>query len=144
MDFGSIGQALNFFETGRVVKLLRELNVEALIRNPAFLGGMAAVAVIALFMRWRGLLVTLLSVGGFSGVGDYTLPQGNGGTNRHSDNDIATTIAAAQPGTRVDMLYGIGGTPEGVISAAALKCVGGGIQGRLWPRNDEERALLRR
>ena len=37
------------------------------------------------------------------------------------------------------MLYGIGGTPEGVISAAALKCVGGGIQGRLWPRNDDER-----
>ena len=41
------------------------------------------------------------------------------------------------------MLYGIGGTPEGVISAAALKCVGGGIQGRLWPRNDEERAAAR-
>ena len=37
------------------------------------------------------------------------------------------------------MLYGIGGTPEGVISATALKCVGGGIQGKLWPRNDEER-----
>src|SRR5439155_19632585 len=51
-------------------------------------------------------------------------------------------IAAAQPGTGVDMLYGIGGTPEGVISAAALKCVGGGIQGRLWPRDDEERARL--
>src|SRR6478672_2468024 len=49
-------------------------------------------------------------------------------------------IAAAQPGTGVDMLYGIGGTPEGVISAAALKCVGGGIQGRLWPRDDAERA----
>jgi fructose-1,6-bisphosphatase II len=40
------------------------------------------------------------------------------------------------------MLYGIGGTPEGVISAAALKCVGGGIQGRLWPRNDDERKQL--
>ena len=40
------------------------------------------------------------------------------------------------------MLYGIGGTPEGVISAAALKCVGGGIQGRLWPRDDEERQQL--
>ena len=40
------------------------------------------------------------------------------------------------------MLYGIGGTPEGVISAAALKCVGGGIQARLWPRNDEERQRL--
>jgi fructose-1,6-bisphosphatase II len=58
------------------------------------------------------------------------------------DGDVAPAIAAAQPGTGVDMLYGIGGTPEGVISAAALKCVGGGIQARLWPRNDEERQKL--
>jgi fructose-1,6-bisphosphatase II len=58
------------------------------------------------------------------------------------DGDVAPAIAAAQPGTGVDMLYGIGGTPEGVISAAALKCVGGGIQGRLWPRSDEERQSL--
>ncbi|HUJ55919.1 MAG TPA: class II fructose-bisphosphatase [Gaiellaceae bacterium] len=58
------------------------------------------------------------------------------------DGDVAPAIAAAQPGTSVDMLYGIGGTPEGVISAAALKCVGGGIQGRLWPRNDDERRQL--
>ena len=60
------------------------------------------------------------------------------------DGDVAPAIAAAQPGTGVDMLYGIGGTPEGVISAAALKCVGGGIQGRLWPRNDDERQQLAR
>jgi fructose-1,6-bisphosphatase II len=58
------------------------------------------------------------------------------------DGDVAPAIAAAQPGTGVDMLYGIGGTPEGVISAAALKCVGGAIQGRLWPRNDDERKAL--
>jgi fructose-1,6-bisphosphatase II len=58
------------------------------------------------------------------------------------DGDVAPAIAAAQAGTGVDMLYGVGGTPEGVISAAALKCVGGGIQGRLWPRNDEERTVL--
>ncbi len=58
------------------------------------------------------------------------------------DGDVAPAIAAAQPGTGVDMLYGIGGTPEGVISAAALKCVGGGIQARLWPRNDDERQKL--
>ena len=58
------------------------------------------------------------------------------------DGDVAPAIAAAQPGTSVDMLYGIGGTPEGVISAAALKCVGGGIQGRLWPRDDDERQQL--
>jgi fructose-1,6-bisphosphatase II len=58
------------------------------------------------------------------------------------DGDVAPSIAAAQPATGVDMLYGIGGTPEGVISAAALKCVGGGIQGRLWPRNETERQEL--
>jgi fructose-1,6-bisphosphatase II len=58
------------------------------------------------------------------------------------DGDVAPAIAAARPGTGVDMLYGIGGTPEGVISAAALKCVGGGIQGRLWPRDDAERQKL--
>jgi fructose-1,6-bisphosphatase II len=58
------------------------------------------------------------------------------------DGDVAPSIAAAQPGTGVDLLYGVGGTPEGVISAAALKCVGGGIQGRLWPRDDAERQQL--
>ncbi len=58
------------------------------------------------------------------------------------DGDVAPAIAAAQAGTGVDLLYGIGGTPEGVISAAALKCVGGGIQGRLWPRDDDERQKL--
>jgi fructose-1,6-bisphosphatase II len=55
------------------------------------------------------------------------------------DGDVAPAIAAAQPGTGVDLLMGVGGTPEGVIAAAALKCVGGGVQGKLWPRNDEER-----
>jgi len=58
------------------------------------------------------------------------------------DGDVAPAIAAARPETGVDLLYGIGGTPEGVISAAALKCVGGGIQGKLWPRTDEERQAL--
>jgi fructose-1,6-bisphosphatase II len=59
-----------------------------------------------------------------------------------TDGDVAPAIAAAQPGTGVDLLMGIGGTPEGVLSAAALKCVGGAIQGKLWPRNDEERQSL--
>jgi fructose-1,6-bisphosphatase II len=58
------------------------------------------------------------------------------------DGDVAPAIAAARPETGVDLLYGIGGTPEGVISAAALKAVGGGMQGKLWPRNDEERRAL--
>jgi fructose-1,6-bisphosphatase II len=58
------------------------------------------------------------------------------------DGDVAPAIAAARPETGVDMLYGVGGTPEGVISAAALKTVGGGIQAKLWPRDDEERQRL--
>jgi fructose-1,6-bisphosphatase II len=58
------------------------------------------------------------------------------------DGDVAPAIAAARPETGVDILYGVGGTPEGVISACALKCVGGGMQGKLWPRDDEERRKL--
>jgi fructose-1,6-bisphosphatase II len=58
------------------------------------------------------------------------------------DGDVAPAIAAAQAGTGVDLLMGIGGTPEGVISAAAIKCLGGALQGKLWPRNDEERQRL--
>jgi fructose-1,6-bisphosphatase II len=58
------------------------------------------------------------------------------------DGDVAPAIAAARPETGVDMLYGVGGTPEGVISACALKCVGGGMQGKLWPRDDAERQKL--
>jgi fructose-1,6-bisphosphatase II len=59
-----------------------------------------------------------------------------------TDGDVAPAIAAARPTTGVDLLMGIGGTPEGVIAAAALKCVGGGVQGKLWPRNAEERHEL--
>src|SRR6266496_2350752 len=70
------------------------------------------------------------------------LRQAGAKVNLIRDGDVAPAIAAAQTTTGVDMLYGIGGTPEGVISAAALKCVGGGIQGKLWPRDDEERQQL--
>jgi len=56
-----------------------------------------------------------------------------------SDGDVAAAIEVAKAGAAADMMLGIGGTPEGVIAAAALKCMGGHIQGRLWPRNDEER-----
>jgi fructose-1,6-bisphosphatase II len=60
-----------------------------------------------------------------------------------SDGDVAGAIAAARESSPVDMLYGVGGTPEGVIAACAIKCLGGVIQGRLWPRNDEERAAAK-
>ena len=55
------------------------------------------------------------------------------------DGDVAGALQTAWPEAGADMLIGIGGTPEGVISAAALKCMGGEQQGRLWPRTDEER-----
>jgi len=70
------------------------------------------------------------------------LRQAGARVNLIRDGDVAPAIAAARPETGVDLLYGIGGTPEGVISAAALKCVGGGIQGKLWPRTPEERQAL--
>src|SRR5438552_12930793 len=57
------------------------------------------------------------------------------------DGDVAGAISTAWPDSGADILFGIGGTPEGVIAAAALKCMGGELQGRLWPRNDKERKL---
>ncbi len=56
------------------------------------------------------------------------------------DGDVAGAISTAWPESGADILYGIGGTPEGVIAAAALKCMGGEQQGKLYPRNDEERS----
>ena len=56
-----------------------------------------------------------------------------------SDGDVAGAIMATRPGTGVDLLLGVGGTPEGIISACAIKCLGGVIQGRLWPKDDAER-----
>jgi fructose-1,6-bisphosphatase II len=56
------------------------------------------------------------------------------------DGDVAGAISTAWPDSGADILFGIGGTPEGVIAAAALKCMGGELMGRLWPRNDEETA----
>jgi fructose-1,6-bisphosphatase II len=54
--------------------------------------------------------------------------------------DVSAALLAVSDDRPVDLLWGIGGTPEGVISAAALKCIGGELLGRLWPRDDEERA----
>ncbi|HEX3830114.1 MAG TPA: class II fructose-bisphosphatase [Sporichthyaceae bacterium] len=56
-----------------------------------------------------------------------------------TDGDVAGAIMAASEGTGCDLLLGVGGTPEGIIAACAIKCIGGMIQGRLWPRDDDER-----
>jgi fructose-1,6-bisphosphatase II len=55
------------------------------------------------------------------------------------DGDVSAALLAVMDDTPVDLLWGIGGTPEGVISAAAIKCIGGQMLGRLWPRDEEER-----
>jgi fructose-1,6-bisphosphatase II len=57
-----------------------------------------------------------------------------------TDGDVAGAMLAVSDNTPVDLLWGIGGTPEGVISAAAIKCIGGELVGRLYPRSDEERS----
>ena len=56
-----------------------------------------------------------------------------------TDGDVSAALFAVSRQTGVDLLWGIGGTPEGVISAAAIKCLGGQMLGRLWPRDDDER-----
>jgi fructose-1,6-bisphosphatase II len=58
------------------------------------------------------------------------------------DGDVAGALMAAMPDTGLDLLVGIGGATEGTISACALKCMGGNLQSRIWPRNDEERQLI--
>jgi fructose-1,6-bisphosphatase II len=60
-----------------------------------------------------------------------------------TDGDVSGALNAVSPDRQADFLWGIGGTPEGVISAAAVKCIGGALVGRLWPRDDEERAAAR-
>ena len=56
-----------------------------------------------------------------------------------TDGDVSAALFAVSEGTGVDLLWGIGGTPEGVLSAAAIKCLGGQILGKLWPRDEQER-----
>jgi fructose-1,6-bisphosphatase II len=56
-----------------------------------------------------------------------------------TDGDVSASLLAVSDNSPVDLLWGIGGTPEGVISAAAIKCLGGHVIGRLWPRDDAER-----
>ena len=54
------------------------------------------------------------------------------------DGDVAGAIATCQDSNSIDMMMGIGGTPEGIITACAMKCMGGEIQGKLWPKDEEE------
>ncbi len=66
------------------------------------------------------------------------------GVNLIPDGDVAGVIAVTDPDTNIDIYVGSGGAPEGVLAAAALRCVGGQFQGRLLFRNDDERARARK
>ncbi|MHB1445051.1 MAG: class II fructose-bisphosphatase [Acidimicrobiales bacterium] len=57
------------------------------------------------------------------------------------DGDVAGVMSTAWPGSGADILFGVGGTPEAILAACAIKCMGGELQGRLWPRTPEERAI---
>jgi fructose-1,6-bisphosphatase II len=59
-----------------------------------------------------------------------------------TDGDVAGAIMAVRPGTGVDLLLGVGGTPEGIIAACAVKCLGGVMQAKLWPSDDAERGQV--
>jgi fructose-1,6-bisphosphatase II len=59
------------------------------------------------------------------------------------DGDVAAAIETARPGTGIDILMGIGGTPEGVVTAAAMSALGGVIQGQLMPQNEKEKAAVK-
>ncbi len=56
-----------------------------------------------------------------------------------SDGDVSAVLVAVSPDRPIDLLWGVGGTPEGVLAAAAVKCIGGGLIGRLWPRDETEK-----
>ena len=75
MNSTSIAELLQDFETARVIAYLQTLDLQELIHNPYFLGGIGTLGIIALLMRWRVLLVTILSLSGFVWLLSYTLAQ---------------------------------------------------------------------
>lgn len=75
MDFSTIIEFLQRFETSRVIDYLRSLDLNTMLHNPWLLGGIALLAIAALLLRWRLLLVTLFTVSGLTGLIVYTLEQ---------------------------------------------------------------------
>jgi hypothetical protein len=76
MDFSMVVEFLRRFETERVLRFLTEMKVGDLIHNPWFLGSMGTLALLSLLMKWRLLLVSILSVTGLAGLISYTLARG--------------------------------------------------------------------
>ena len=87
MDWSGLTDFLSQFETEKVLTFLDEMNVSELIYNPWFLGSMGVLALLALLMRWRLLLSSILLVTGLAGLISYTLEQGTslqGGLNNQT------------------------------------------------------------
>jgi hypothetical protein len=76
VDFASVMKFLQQFETDKVIDYLKTLNLQELIKNPYFLGGTGALGIIAFLMRWKVLLVVILTLAGFVALLSYTLEQG--------------------------------------------------------------------
>lgn len=76
MNLSAISDFFKNFETQRVIRALNEMNLGELIHDPLFLGGMGALALLSLIMKWRLLLVAILSVTGLAGIIAYTLEKG--------------------------------------------------------------------
>ena len=76
MDFSAVADFLQHFQTENVIQFLQGMNADQLVYNPWFLGTMGVLAVVSLLMRWRLLLVTILSITGFTWLISYTLEQG--------------------------------------------------------------------
>ena len=94
--------------------------------------------------RMGGVPKCLLSLSGRSLLGRQCAAMRDAGARVRliPDGDVAGSLMPIRPGTGIDLLWGVGGTPEGVLSAAAIRSVGGRIIGRLWPRTDDERAAI--
>ena len=76
MDSSTFMEILQNFETKKVMAYLKEMNLQELIKNPYFLGGTGLLAIIAFFMRWRLLMVTIISITGFVYLLSYTMSKG--------------------------------------------------------------------
>ncbi len=76
MNASTVGEFLSNFETDKVVAFLNDMDVRSLIHDPMFLGAMAALAILSLFMKWRLLLVTILTVTGLAWLITYSLERG--------------------------------------------------------------------
>lgn len=121
--------------------------MEKIAVGPSGVGAIDITASVTQNLRWvakakgesvRDLTVVILDRPRHEGIIDEVRASG-ARIQLISDGDVYGAIATAWPETGVDLLIGIGGTPEGVITAAALKAMGGEMQGRLWPRDDVER-----